>query len=87
MAAKQAHSTIVACSKRVDRETGVVAFQFVECCDQRLPISGQFERGGIRVQFAGARQCQPKQLSDRGSGAQQCGQRPTDSHASMLRPQ
>src|SRR6266851_4416467 len=55
MAAKQTHWTIVACSKRMDRETGVVAFQFVEGCDQRLPVSGQFERGGIRVQFAGAR--------------------------------
>jgi hypothetical protein len=55
MAAKQTHWTIVACSKRVDRETGVVTFQFVERCDERLPVSGQFERGGIRVQFAGAR--------------------------------
>ena len=64
MAAKQTHRTIVACRHVGNRKTGVVAFQFVERCDQRLPVSGQFERGGIRIKFAGARQCQTKQLGD-----------------------
>src|SRR5712671_3678201 len=85
MAAKESHWTLLACSGGLGRKTGVVTFQLVERGDQRLRVSSQFERRRIRVQFAGAGQCQTKQLSDRRSGAKQFRQWPTECHAAMLR--
>jgi hypothetical protein len=74
MAAKQTPWTIILeCSCGQYRKTGVVTFQLVERSDERLRVSGQFERRRIRIQLAGAGQCQTKQLTDRRSGAQQCG--------------
>ena len=53
MAPKETHWTILACSCRQGRKTGVVTFQLVERSDQRSRVSSQFERGGIRIQLAG----------------------------------
>ena len=87
MAAQQAHWTLLERSDGEGRKNRVVAFQLVERSDQRLRVSGQFDRRRVRVQFAGARQGQTKQLSDDRSGAQQCRQRSPKCHAAMLRSQ
>jgi hypothetical protein len=53
MAAKETHCIILACSYGPGWKTGVVTFQLVERSDQRMRVSSQFERGGIRIQLAG----------------------------------
>ena len=85
MAAKQTHWITLACGYGQGRKTDVVTFQLIERRDQCLQVSSQFERRRIRIQLAGARQGQTKQLGDRGSGAQQCSQRRIGRHAAMLR--
>ena len=52
MAAQQPHRIVL--ERRRGRKTAVMAFQLGERVDQRPQVAGQFERGGIGVQFAGA---------------------------------
>src|ERR1700682_1921053 len=87
MAAKQTPWTILECSCGQYRKTGVVTFQLVERSDERVRVSRQFERGRSRIHLAVAGQGQTKQLTDRRSRAEQCGQRPITSHAAILRSQ